>query len=67
MNCSKAEGHQIVNIMKVPPRNAHILAQAIGDVLEIENGLFLVPVNAVILEHSSRCQCPIEDPVSCRS
>lgn len=52
---SKAQKHQIVNIMKLHPPNTRPLAHAIRDILELENGFFLIAADAVIFEHSGHC------------
>lgn len=41
--------------MKLHPRNAPPLAHAIREILELEDGLFLVATHTVILEHSGNC------------
>jgi Lhr-like helicase len=59
---SNAQKHQIVNIMKLHPPNARLLTHAIRDILELENRLFLVAADAVILEHPGHCLASASSP-----
>jgi hypothetical protein len=41
--------------MKLHPRNAALSAHTIREILELEDGLFLMTTDTVVLEHSGCC------------